>query len=426
MSSARLDFRGVRKYAARTVIQPARIIRQGSVMPSRAIADKVAADMRTASWIREMFEKGRRLKAEFGEENVHDFSLGNPNADPPGAFFDALVAVAGERKAALHRYMPNVGFDEARAAVARFVSDEYRIPINGASVILTTGAAGGMNVVMRAILNPGDEVIVLAPFFPEYRFHVEQANGKLVVVQTNDNFLPDIAAIDAALTQRTRAIIVNTPNNPSGAVYPDDSCRALGEVLAHHDRYDRPLYLVTDDPYRRVIFDLDWCPTPVRHHNRSVIVSSYSKDLSIAGERLGYIAVPPTVPDRELLLGAMTMLNRTLGFVNAPAFMQRVISRCADALCDVSFYKQNRDLMCNALLEFGYDLKMPGGALYAFPKTPIADDAEFVNILMKHKVLGVPGRGFGRPGYIRLSYCVDRETIQRGLPGLKAAINEVC
>ena len=394
-------------------------------MPRLAVAQKVATDMHAASWIREMFEKGRRLKAEFGAQNIQDFSLGNPNASPPDAFFDAVAAVASERNPALHRYMPNVGFEEARAAVARFLTDEYRMKFDAASVILTTGAAAGMNVVMRAILNPGDEVILLGPYFPEYRFYVEQANGKVVLVQTDDNFLPDLVAIEAAITNRTRAIIVNSPNNPSGAIYADEACRALADLLARYDGPEQPLYLVTDDPYRRVIFDLDWCPTPATHYPRTIIVSSYSKDLGIAGERVGYVGIPPRVPDRDLLLGAMTMLNRTLGYVNAPAFMQRVITHCAGALCDVSFYRQNRDLLCNALREYGYELNIPAGALYAFPKTPTEDDAEFVNLLMKEKILAVPGRGFGRPGYMRVSYCVDRQTIQRALPGFKRTIDAV-
>jgi len=389
------------------------------------IADKVAADMQHASWIREMFEKGRRLKAQLGPDNVHDFSLGNPNALPPEAFFSALRAVAAERAPALHRYMPNAGFDEARAAVARFVSREYRLEVEAGDVLLTSGAAGGLNVVLRAICNPGDEVILLAPFFPEYRFYAEQAGAQVVVVQTDEAFQPDLKAVEAAITQRTRAIIINSPNNPSGAVYSAEKCRALGELLAGYDSDERPLYIATDDPYRRILYDLDWCPTPAPYYRRTIIVSSYSKDLSIAGERAGYIAVPRSVPGRELLLGAMTMLNRTLGYVNMPAFMQRVIARCADGLCDVGFYRTNRELLCHALRDFGYELVMPGGAFYAFPKTPIDDDVEFVNVLMQQGILTVPGRGFARPGHIRISFCVERQTIERALPGFRAAIAAV-
>lgn len=390
---------------------------------STSIARKVATDMQAASWIREMFEKGRRLKAEHGDEKVFDFSLGNPNATPPPAFFEAVQAVAAERQPALHRYMPNAGFDETRAAVARFLSQEYRVEFDAGDVIMTSGAAGGMNVVLRAVCNPDDEVIVLAPFFPEYRFYIEQAGARMVLVQTDREFQPDLEALRAALTERTRAVILNTPNNPSGAVYTDEKLRELGALLTEHEARHAPVYVVCDDPYRRILFDLDWCPTAVAHYSRTLVVSSYSKDVSIAGERVGYIAVPPAVPDRGPLLGALTMLNRTLGYVNASAFMQRVIARCADALCDVSFYKTNRDLLCSALCEYGYKLNTPRGALYAFPKTPMADDTAFVDVLLRHRVLAVPGRGFGRPGTMRLSYCVDRETIRRALPALKAAID---
>ena len=392
-------------------------------MSKLTIAEKVASDMKSGSWIREMFEKGRRLKAELGAENVHDFSLGNPNEPPPDAFFQALQAVAADRQPALHGYMPNVGFDESRAAVAKFVSHEYRMEVEPGAVILTTGAAGGMNMVMRTICNPGDEVLVLAPFFVEYKFYIEQAGGKMVLVQTDEKFQPELDAIEAAITPRTRAIIINTPNNPTGAVYTEEKCRGLADLLKRHDRDERPIYIATDDPYRRIIFDLDWCPTPATHYDRTIIVSSYSKDLSIAGERAGYVALPKALPYRDMIFAAMAMLNRTLGYVNMPAFMQRVVARCAEALCDVDSYRSNRDLLCHALLEYGYELTMPGGALYAFPKTPL-DDVEFVNILMKHNILAVPGRGFGRPGHMRISYCVDRKTIERALPGFKAAIEE--
>ncbi len=394
-------------------------------MQEDVIARKVAEDMKRASWIREMFEKGRRLKAQYGPEAVCDLSLGNPNAEPPEAFFDAVRAVAAEHRPSLHRYMPNAGFDTAREAVAGFLSKEYRVAFSKDDLILTTGAAGGMNVVMHAICNPGDEVILLAPYFSEYRFYVEQAGARVVVVQTDADFQPDVAAIEAALSPKTRAIVLNSPNNPSGAVYTEARLHALTSMLGRHDSPSHPIYLVLDDPYRRILYDLDWCPTPVHAYPRSLIVSSYSKDLSIAGERLGYVAVPPHLPGREAVLGAMTMLNRTLGYVNAPAFMQRTIARCADALCNVGFYRRNRDLLCQALLDFGYDLKVPGGALYAFPKSPMEDDKAFVDVLLKHNILAVPGTGFDRPGHIRLSFCVDRETIERALPGFKAALEEV-
>jgi len=393
-------------------------------MPKPPIAAKVAKDMKSASWIREMFERGLRLKRELGEDRVFDFTLGNPNGIPPAEFFDALSRVAAERRPELHRYMPNAGFEDTRRAIAEFLSGEYRLEFDTAGVIVTSGAAGGMNVALRAILDPGDEVIVLAPFFPEYRFYIEHANACMVVVQTDAEYQPDLAAIERALTDHTRALILNTPNNPSGAVYTDSACRALAGLFLRNERPERPLYFVTDDPYRRVIYDLDWCPTVATHYPRTIIVSSYSKDLSIPGERLGYVALPKQTPERPLLFSAMTMLNRTLGYVNAAAFMQRVVARCAGALCDIRFYKENRDLLCNALREYGYELPLPGGALYAFPKSPIPDDAAFADILMKQNILAVPGQGFGRPGCLRLSFCVDRQTIARALPGFQRALAE--
>ncbi len=394
-------------------------------MPRTAIAEKVAQDIQTASWVRQMFERGLRLKQQYGERNVFDFSLGNPNAAPPQAYFDALRACAAEHDPARHRYMTNAGFAEARAAVARFVSREYRAEFTAEDVVLTVGCAGAANVALRAILDPGDEVIVLAPYFAEYRFYIEQAGGRMVMVQTDRAFQPDLAAIEAAITPRTRAVLVNSPNNPCGAVYPDETCRRLGELLARYDADDRPLYLLCDDVYRRVVFDVDWCPPPSRHYRRSIIVSSYSKDLSIPGERAGYIALPPATPQRDALLSAMSMLNRTLGFVNMPAITQRVLMRCADAMCDISLYRRNRDTLCDALRAYGYELATPAGALYAFPRTPIDDDVAFVEMLVGERILSVPGRGFGRPGHIRLSYCVDRETVENSLPGFKAAIDKV-
>jgi aspartate aminotransferase len=389
---------------------------------SRAIARKVAADLQSASWIREMFEKGRRLKAERGADKVFDLSLGNPNATPPKEYFDALRAVADEQRPELHRYMPNAGFDETRAAVAAFLTAEYGIKFDGPSVIMTSGAAGGLSVAIHAICNPGDEVIVLAPYFPEYRFYVEHAAAHLVVVPTGDGFQPDLDALAGAITSRTAAIIVNTPNNPTGVVYTEASCRGLAKLLVERTTDARPIYLLLDDPYRRIVYGDEGRASPAALYPRALIISSYSKDISIAGERVGYIAVPPEMPERALLLNALTMLNRTLGFVNASATTQRVIARCAAARCDLSLYRKNRDVLCEALASAGYEFTPPGGALYVFPKTPIPDDVAFVDMLVEHGVLTVPGRGFGWPGHIRISFCVDQATIQGALPGFRKAI----
>lgn len=391
---------------------------------SPAIATQVAADIKAASWIREMFEKGLKLKAELGADKVCDFSLGNPNATPPDAFFDAIDAVAAERNPVLHRYMPNVGFPDTRDAIARFLAAEYNVPISADGLVLTSGAAGGMNVAMRAICNPGDEVIVLAPFFPEYRFYVAQANARLVLAQTDDDFQPDLDAIAAAINDRTRAIIVNSPNNPTGVVYTEQRLRDLCALLAKNDRPERPLYLLLDDPYRRIIYDDQRPPTPLGRYPRTLLISSYSKDVSIPGERAGYVAVPDATPEKPTLMAALTMLNRTLGYVNMSALIQRVLARCANACCDLSTYRANRDLLCSALRDYGYELVQPGGALYAFPKTPIPD-ADFADALLKQNILVVPGSGFGRPGYIRISYAVETAVVERALPGFKAAMDAI-
>lgn len=365
------------------------------------------------------------MKAEFGEANVFDFSLGNPNACPPAAFFDALRSVAEHVEPSRHRYMPNAGFEETRRAVAEFLSREYGLEFDAASIVMTSGAAGGMNAVLRAICDPGDEVIVLSPYFPEYRFYIEQCAARMVVVQTDDRFQPDLAAIEKAITLRTRAILINSPNNPTGAVYGESACRELAAGLRKHDRTTTPLYLITDDPYRRIVFGSERCPTPVTGYPRSIVVSSYSKDLSIPGERAGYIALPPSLPERATLVSALTVLNRTLGFVNMSAFMQRVIAQCADACCDLGMYRKNCALLSTALRGMGYQLVQPGGALYLFPRTPIDDDLRFIDTLSRHRVLAVPGRGFGRPGHMRISFAVEPAVIERSLPAFRAAMEEV-
>ena len=394
-------------------------------MSSPVIAQRVAEDMQASSWIREMFEKGRVMMAELGEDQIFDFSLGNPNAAPPDAFFSALSVIAQEHKPELHRYMPNAGLLACRNAVAQMLNDTYGLAFSAEGIVMSSGAAGATNVTLKAILNPGDEVIVLAPFFPEYRFYIQHAQGKMVLVDTTADFQLDLNAIAAAITPRTKALLINTPNNPTGVVYRTEDLQQLGKLLAEKDSPERPIYLLCDDVYHRLAFDVTNCPAPASHYPRSIVLSSYSKDISIPGERLGYIAVHPDLPEQRIVLAAMTTLNRTLGFVNAPGLVQRIIARCRDALCNVQFYRDNCDLLCNALSDYGYELARPNGALYAFPKTPIPDDAAFVEQLLEQRILAVPGRGFGRAGHMRLCFCVARKTIEGALPGFKAAIDAV-
>ena len=371
-----------------------------------------------------MFEKARALRAERGADNVFDFSLGNPDAPPPRAFFDALEAVARERNAALHRYMPNAGFDETRSAIAQFLSNEYRARFDSAGVIVTCGAAAAMNVFLRATCDPGDEVIVLAPYFPEYRFYAEHCGAVLKIVETDGRFQPDAGAIQQALTARTRAVILNSPNNPTGAVYESGAIDRVAAALSTRDSVDQPIYLICDDPYRRLLYDLDWCPTPVTRYARTVITSSFSKDLSLPGERLGYVAMPPALPGRDLLFTACVTLNRSMGFVNAPAVMQRVIARCAEARCDVELYREKRDALARVLTEAGYPVDRPRGGMFLFVQTPIADDARFSDFLIAQGIVVSPGRGFGRPGYMRLSFAVPAVSIERSAGGFAAARRE--
>ena len=393
-------------------------------MPTDGIASHIAQRMESASWIREMFERGLRMKAEHGPDNVYDFSLGNPSNPPQEAFFDALQAVASERDPLRHRYMPNAGFPETRGAIAAYIREEYEYALDDDGVILTSGAAGGLNVVLNTVCEPGDEVIVLAPYFPEYRFYVEQAGAKLVEVQTDDDFQPNPKALADALTGRTRVVILNSPNNPTGVVYTGERMQALVDVVSARDSDANPLYILQDDPYRRVVFNGAKPATPGNAYPRTVLVASFSKDVSIAGERSGFITVQDSLPMRSRLLDGLTMLNRTLGFVNMNATMQRVLARCAGALSDVAAYQRNRDLLCGMLAELGYEFTQPEGAMFVFPKTPIADEVEFVEILARHHVLAVPGRGFGRAGHIRLSFAVDPGVIERARTGFQQALAE--
>lgn len=388
------------------------------------IAKRVAAAVESASWIREMFERGVRLKAERGADKVFDFSLGNPNAPLPPAFHEALRAVAAEKNDGLHRYMQNAGFPDTRKAIANYLSSVYPLEFGPNDLVITSGAAGGANVALRAIVEPGDEVIVNAPFFPEYRAYIENAGGVMKVVPTDAAYQLDLTAIETAISPRTRAVMVCSPNNPSGAVYGEETLAALGQLLSRREGAEAPIYLLCDDVYHRVVFETGVAPAAAAHYHRALVLGSYSKDIGIAGERIGWVAIPRSVPGRDKLYAAIVMLNRTLGFVNASGVMQRVVARCADAMCDLAFYRKNRDLLYDGLREAGYELPKPGGALFMFPRTPIEDDVAFVSQLMEHGVLVVPGSGFGAPGHIRVSFCVPRETIERGLPGFAAALRQ--
>jgi len=387
------------------------------------VAKKMQAFAEKSSWIRKMFEEGAKLKAEFGAENVFDFSLGNPDVPPPAKFAEVLQELAADEKPGIHGYMPNGGFPFVRESLAQRLSTEQNVPLSQGDILMTCGAAGGLNVVMKSLLDPGDEVIILAPFFVEYNFYVDNHGGVTRVVATDEEFNLDLDAIEAALTPKTKAILINSPNNPTGQVYPAESLQALGQLLEKAGKKCcRNIYLISDEPYRKIVYDDIEVPSVMAASTNAIVVSSYSKDLSLPGERIGYIAVHPDMKEKVPLLDAMTLANRILGFVNAPALMQRVVARLQDEHVDCSIYARRREVFCDILDGAGLEYVRPRGAFYLFPKTPIADDVEFCTILAGEKILAVPGRGFGAPGYIRLAFCIDEEVIARSGDAFKRAM----
>jgi aspartate aminotransferase len=373
-----------------------------------------------------MFEEGARLKAEFGAENVFDFSLGNPDLSPPPEFQKTLVELAQKNSPGSHAYMPNGGYPFVREAVAARISTEQGVMISADEMLMTCGAAGGLNVTLKALLDPGDEVIILTPFFVEYKFYIDNHGGVSKVVPTDGSFDLDLEAIETAVNEKTKAIIINSPNNPTGQIYSQESLAELGKVLATaSQRYSSTIFLIADEPYRKIVFDNNDVPSIMQAYPNSIVVSSYSKDLSLPGERIGYIALHPEIDEKLPLVGALTLANRILGFVNAPALMQRVVAELQGASVDNSIYTRRREVFCKILAETGYEFMPPKGAFYVFPESPIADDAEFVSKLQEQKILAVPGRGFGAPGYFRLAFCVDDAVIQRSAEGFRKAMESV-
>jgi aspartate aminotransferase len=391
-----------------------------------AISKKMNEFARTSSWIRKMFEEGARLKAEFGAENIFDFSLGNPDLSPPQEFQTTLMKLAKEDCPGSHAYMPNGGYPFVREAVAARISKEQGVTLSADEMLMTCGAAGGLNVTLKALLDPGDEVIILAPFFVEYKFYVDNHGGVSRVVSTDDSFDLDLDAIEAAVTEKTKAIIINSPNNPTGQIYSRESLAGLGKVLAAaSEKYGNTIFLIADEPYRKIVFDNNDVPSIMQAYADSIVVSSYSKDLSLPGERIGYIALHPEIDEKMPLVGALTLANRILGFVNAPALMQRVVAELQGASVDNSIYTKRRELFCKILAEAGYEFMPPKGAFYVFPKSPIEDDVEFVSRLQDQKILAVPGKGFGAPGYFRLAFCVEDSVIERSAEAFRKAMESV-
>ena len=388
-----------------------------------SISNKMRTFAETSSWIRKMFEEGAKMKTRFGAENVFDFSLGNPDVPPPPEFTTVIKEIVADQSPGVHAYMPNGGYPWVRESLAARLSVEQGVTVTFADMLMTCGAAGAINIVMKSLLNPGDEVILLAPYFVEYNFYVDNHGGVSKVVATDQEFNLDLAAIEAAITTRTKAIFINSPNNPTGQIYSQESMNALGRLLdAAGKRLGTTIYLIADEPYRKIVFDDHVVASVFLATRNSIVLSSYSKELSLPGERIGYLAVHPEIEDKAALLGALTLANRILGFVNAPALMQRVVARLQDTSVDSSIYTRRRELFCTILSEAGYEFVPPKGAFYIFPKSPIADDVAFCAILQEHKILAVPGCGFGAPGHFRLAFCISDDVIRRSAEPFQKAM----
>ncbi len=392
-----------------------------------AIAEKISQFMERSSWIRKMFEEGAALKAQYGVDHVCDFTLGNPDLPAPPQVEEELVKIVREPALLKYGYMPNAGFPETRAAVAEFLSGEQQVKVNPQGIVMTTGAGGALNVIFKAILNPGDEVISPSPFFVEYNFYVDNHGGVLCKLEPTEDFSLDLDAIAAAINEKTAAVIINSPNNPSGVVFPAEQITALGKLLGEKSiEFKRTIYLISDEPYRKLVYDGLVVPPIFPAYKNSIIANSYSKELSLAGERIGYLALHPDADEFESLANGFLFTNRILGYVNAPGIMQRLIARLQGVTVDVSIYQKKRDRLYQGLVDAGFKLVKPQGAFYLFPRSPLADDVEFVRILQQYKILAVPGSGFSGPGHFRLAYCVDDATIERSLPIFKEVGAKFC
>jgi aspartate aminotransferase len=380
------------------------------------ISNKIKGHIENASWIRKMFEEGTVLRKQYGAENVYDFTLGNPTMEPPAEFHQELKKIANAPIPGMHRYMNNAGFDETRAAVAEVIAEKSRLEVTAANVIMTCGAGAALNVVLKTLLNPGDEVIILTPFFVEYKFYIDNQGGVPVSVPTKEDFQPDLDAIAAAITAKTRAIILNSPNNPTGVIYPKATLQQLGKLLAAKElEFGSTIVALSDEPYARISFGEE-VPCIFNCIKNSVIVTSHSKDLALPGERIGYLAANPQLKDVGLFMQGAVFCNRVLGFVNAPALMQQLVTGLQRSSVDIEKYRHKRDLFFNKLCELGFDVVKPGGGFYLFPKSPLPDEMEFIRMAQQYRILLVPGSGFGSPGYFRIAYCVDDDIIERSFP----------
>lgn len=385
------------------------------------ISEKMIKLAQGNSAIRAMFEEGNRLAAQFGRENVYDFSLGNPNFPAPEAVRKAAIDILStEESTMVHGYMSNTGYEDVRKAVAASLNRRFETTFGSENIIMTVGAAGGLNVILKTLLNPGDEVVALAPFFLEYGNYVANYDGVLVVVPPNTtDFQPDPKALGSKITAKTRAVIINSPNNPTGVVYSEETIKKIADILeAKQKEFGTAIYLISDEPYRELAYDGIEVPYLTKYYKNTIVGYSWSKSLSLPGERIGYLVIPNEVEDYELVYTAAGIANRVLGYVNAPSLFQRVAARCLDEKTDVSGYDANRQLLFHGLTDCGFSCVYPQGAFYMWVKTPVSD-VEFAQTAKKYNILVVPGTSFACPGYVRIAYCVSKGMIERSLPAFK-------
>lgn len=391
------------------------------------ISEKMKQLASNNSVIRAMFEEGQNMAREFGAENVYDFSLGNPSVPAPTAVKDAIREILDQEDSLMvHGYMSNVGYADVRQAVAESLNRRFGTDFHENNIIMTVGAAGGLNVILKTLLNPGDEVLTFAPYFTEYGNYVANYDGTLVVVSPNTvDFQPNLREFAEKITPKTKAVIVNNPNNPTGVVYSAETCREMSRILREKQHaFGTEIYLISDEPYRELAYDGVEVPYLTEYYANTVVCYSWSKSLSLPGERIGYLVIPNELSDYELIYAAAGIATRVSGFVNAPSLMQRAVARCLDAQTDIAAYNKNREALYQGLKACGFECIKPQGAFYLFVKTPTADEKEFVARAKKYHILVVPGSSFACPGYVRIAYCVSHETILRSLPYFKQLAEE--
>ncbi|MCI6165555.1 MAG: pyridoxal phosphate-dependent aminotransferase [Lachnospira sp.] len=383
------------------------------------IAESMVGLVKGSSVIRKMFEEGNRLAKIYGAENVYDFSLGNPNVSAPAEVNEAIKDIVdNEESTFVHGYMSNSGYEDVREAIAKSLNKRFDTHFNFSNIIMTVGAAGGLNTIFKTLLNPGDEVITFAPFFGEYRNYVGNFGGKLVVVSPNTvDFQPKLDEFEQKITPKTKAVIVNNPNNPTGVVYSEDTIKKMAKIMEDKQKeYNTEIFLIADEPYRELAYDGVEVPYLTKYYNNTIVGYSYSKSLSLPGERIGYLVIPDEVADAEDTKAAASVATRILGFVNAPSLMQRVVAKCLDAKVNVEAYDKNRKALYEGLEKLGFECVKPEGAFYLWVKSPVEDENVFCDAAKKYNILIVPGSSFGCPGYVRMAYCVSYDTIINSLP----------